>query len=251
MPLSALARAKARGVGWLALGGIIASGCSDPSTAEALFWPLDSYGAGTGGSPMGGTTGGPTGGTPGASGGVPSTTGGTSAGSGMGGVGGSAGSGGAGGFGGFFASPNCSLSVKVTTATENGEYEPRNVGAIWLADDEAGKFIRTLEVWAEEREGDLPEWNTATEDANVPRSRVDIVSQATLDDHEAHTATWNCKDFEDMSIPDGIYRVYFEMTENDGGGPFRFETFTKGPAAVTLTPADDTHFKAIELSFKP
>jgi hypothetical protein len=145
---------------------------------------------------------------------------------------------------------HCSLSVKAPTATAGGRYAPRNIGAIWVA-DQAGNFVRSLEVWAQRRVNFLSLWNSATSKAGVPGNRVDIVSQATLNSHVAHTATWNCQDFDGGSVPDGTYRVYFEMTENSSAGPNRFEQFTKGPAAMTLTPADDNYFKAIELSFKP
>jgi len=287
--LSALARAKGRGVAWLALAGIIASGCSDPYEAEAQFWPADLDGSGTAGSlsqhtggsatsgspavPMGsndagGTTASTTGGALGASGAAPSTAGGTntagsSAAGGAGNLGGSAsggssgGSGGSGSLGnagspagGSTSSLNCSLTVKVTTAAAGGKYAPRNIGAIWVA-DQSGTFIRSLEVWAQRRVNHLTQWNSATSKAGAPGSRVDIVSQATLSSHKAHTATWNCQDFKKASVPDGTYRVYFEMTDNSATGPNRFETFTKGPAAVTLNPTDNNNFKAIELSFKP
>lgn len=282
---SALARAEGRRVGWLALAGIIASGCSDPYEAEAQFWPADLDGSGTAGSlsqdvggsatsgspavPMGsndagGTTASTTGGTLGASGAAPSTAGGpgaagSNAAGGAGNLGGSTsgGSSGNGGLGnagssagGSTSSPNCSLTVKVTTAAAGGRYAPRNIGAIWVA-DQSGNFVRSLEVWAQKRVNHLTQWNSATSKAGAAGSRVDIVSQATLSNHKAHTATWNCQDFKKASVPDGTYRVYFEMTDNSATGPNRFETFTKGPAAVTLKPADNNNFKAIELSFKP
>lgn len=169
-----------------------------------------------------------------------------------GGSGGNAGttSGGGGGSGGGSSSANCSLTVKVTTAAAGGRYAPRNIGAIWVA-DQSGNFIRSLEVWAQRRASNLSLWNSATSKAGVPGNRVDIVSQATLSTHMAHTSTWNCQDFNKRAVPDGTYRVYFEMTDQGNGGPNRFETFTKGGAAATLKPADNNNFKSIELSFKP
>jgi hypothetical protein len=176
--------------------------------------------------------------------------GGNTAGGRSNGGGGMNGGGGSSGSGGMASTSNCTLSVKVTTASAGGRYSPRNIGAIWVA-DQSGNFIRSLEVWAQRRINYLTLWNSATSKAGTPGNRVDIVSQATLTTHKAHTATWACQDFNDMPVPDGTYRVYFEMTDNSGTGPNRFEQFTKGPAPVTVTPADNNNFKAIELSYAP
>ena len=329
----AVPRAKAAGLGWLALCGVLAPGCSEPYVPDPQFWPGSSGAGGAGGSGavqsgdggLGGTTATMTGGTLGASG-TPPTTGGTdaggngatggasnvagsdtgsggaenggSAGMGSGGSGGSGGifgnggsagrpgSGGSGGGAGMFgnggsagaasaanggragtggssagngasagsggtmASANCSLTVKVTTASAGGRYAPRNIGAIWLA-DKSGNFIRSLEVWAQQRAGNLTLWNSATSKAGAAGSRVDIVSQATLNSHTTHTSTWNCQDFKKLPVPDGTYRVYFEMTDDNKAGPNRFEEFSKAAASATLKPTDSTNFKSIELSFKP
>ncbi len=210
--------------------------------------------AGSAGGPGGSTSGGGSGGAAGGGGagtaGGGSSQGGSSNGGGSAGGAGGGGSAGSPGAGGGTSSANCSLSVKVTTAAAGGKYAPRNIGAIWVA-DQSGKFIRSLEVWAQRRANHLTQWNAATSKAGAAGSRVDIVSQATLTSHRAHTATWNCQDFKKLPVPDGTYRVYFEMSDASNNGPNRFETFTKGPAAATLNPADNNNFKAIELSFKP
>lgn len=211
--------------------------------------------AGSAGSLGGSTSSGGSGGAPGGSGagtagGGGSSQGGSASGGGSAGGAGGGGSAGSPGAGGGTSSANCSLSVKVTTAAAGGKYAPRNIGAIWVA-DQSGKFIRSLEVWAQRRANHLTQWNAATSKAGAAGSRVDIVSQATLTSHRAHTATWNCQDFKKLPVPDGTYRVYFEMSDASNNGPNRFETFTKGPAAATLNPADNNNFKAIELSFKP
>ena len=281
---------KTTGFGWLTISGILASGCSAPYEPELQFWPGDSQGAGRGGSssqvtggsatsgsfgvplagsdvggsapsPAGGTasaggssettagsnvggSSGPSGGSTTGGGGSGSTAGSSTAGSSTTGGSGSAGS------AGSNSSSNCTLSVKVTTASPGGRYSPKNIGAIWIA-DQSGNFIRSLEVWAKARVNYLTQWNSATSKAGASGSRVDIVSQATLSSHKAHSVTWNCQDFKRAAVPDGTYRVYFEITDFDGAGPNRFEQFTKGPAPVTLKPADNNNFKALELSFQP
>lgn len=167
---------------------------------------------------------------------------------GLAGSGGSVSTAGSNSSGGGTSTANCSLTVNVTTAAAGGRYAPKNIGAIWIA-DQSGNFVRSIEVWAQQRARDLTMWNSTTSKAGAPASRVDIVSQATLTSHKAHTATWNCQNFSKAAVPDGTYRVYMEL--NDGSGANRFETFTKGPAEATLTPADNNNFKSIKLSFKP
>jgi hypothetical protein len=273
------------------LGGILACSCSAPYEPDLQFWPGDAQLAATQGaaSPVGGNANGGSGTLPGGSaglGGTDSNTtggvlglggsfagvagsspeGGTSGSSGadnfggtpnFGGtsnLGGAANFGGAasagGNAGGSTSSSECSLSVKVTTAAAGGRYAPRNIGAVWVA-DQSGNFIRSLEVWAQRRASNLTQWNSATSKAGVAGSRVDIVSQATLSTHMAHTSTWNCQDFNKRPVPDGTYRVYFEMSDSGANGPNRFEVFTKGPTAATSNPPDNNNFKSIQLSFQP
>jgi hypothetical protein len=229
-------------------GGIGGSG-NGPSGAAGHLG--DSAGAGAlAGAGAGGTGGGILGESSGGSSkGGSGMLGGSSGGSSRGGSGNS-GSAGMGGGSAGGSSANCSLTVKVTTASAGGRYAPRNIGAIWVA-DHSGNFIRSLEVWAQRRVNFLSLWNSATSRAGTPGNRVDIISQATLSNHVAHTATWECQDFDGEPVADGTYRVYFEMTDNSSAGPNRFEEFTKGPAPMTSTPSDDNNFKAIELSFKP
>jgi hypothetical protein len=146
-------------------------------------------------------------------------------------------------------SSTCSLSVSVTTTAPGGRYQPRNVGAIWIADD-AGAFVKSLDVWGNRRLSHVTAWNAATKAAGVPGNKVDAVSSATLTAHRTHNVTWNCEDYNGQVVPDGAYRVYFEVTDSNNSGPNHFETFTKGPTAATAQ-ASATNFNSIVLTFTP
>jgi hypothetical protein len=184
-------------------------------------------------------------------------SGGSPAGSTATGAGGSSGSatGGNGGTGGGSSSatdsgsPTCSLSVSVTTTAPGGNYKPRNVGAIWIADSSGG-FIKSLDVWGNRRLSHVTAWNAATRAAGVAGNKVDAVTSATLTAHRAHNVTWNCTDYSEQVVPDDSYRVYFEITDSNGSGPNHFETFTKGPTAATVQ-GSATNFTGIVLSFTP
>ena len=144
---------------------------------------------------------------------------------------------------------SCSLSVSVTTTAPGGRYQPRNVGAIWISDD-AGVFIKSLDVWGNRRLSHVTAWNAATRAAGVAGNKVDAVSSATLTAHRTHNVTWNCEDYNSQVVPDGTYRVYFEVTDSNNSGPNHFETFTKGPTAGTAQ-ASATNFNGIVLTFTP
>jgi hypothetical protein len=253
-----------------------ALGCSSPYEPEGQFWPSlgpvslsigsTTPDAGTNepaGSSAGAT---PSAGDSMASGGLPIrgnagnavASGGSPAGSTATGAGGSSssstGGGGAGTGGGSSSasasgSATCSLSVSVTTTAPGGNYKPRNVGAIWIADS-SGAFVKSLDVWGNRRLSHVTAWNAATRAAGVPGNKVDAVSSATLTAHRTHNVTWNCTDFSEQVVPDDSYRVYFEVTDSNGSGPNHFETFTKGPTAATVQ-GSATNFTGIVLSFTP
>lgn len=145
---------------------------------------------------------------------------------------------------------SCSLSVTVTTTSAGGRYSPRNIGAIWVS-DASDRFIKTLAVWADKRARYLKRWNDATAAAGTPASRVDAISSATKSSHGVRTGTWGCTNTASMPVPDGDYKVCFELTDYDGQGPYHCVAFTKGPAPFSLTPPDAPSFTARRLELVP
>jgi hypothetical protein len=146
-------------------------------------------------------------------------------------------------------SGTCALDVTVTTAPHGGRYTPRNVGAIWIA-NAAGSYVKSLDVWGNRRLSHVEAWIAATGAAGVPQDRVDAVTGATSATHRTHLVSWDCTDHQGQLVPDGTYRVYFEVTEANAAGPNHFETFEKGSTAVALQ-ANATNFQGIELAFQP
>jgi hypothetical protein len=146
-------------------------------------------------------------------------------------------------------SQTCSLSVSVTTTAPGGKYRPRNVGAVWIADS-SGKFLKSLDVWGNKRLSHVTAWNAATKAAGLGGNKVDAVTSATLSTHRTHDVSWDCRDARDQVMPDGTYRVYFEVTDSNSSGPNHFETFTKGATAATVQ-GNATNFTDIALKFTP
>ncbi|MBM3437108.1 MAG: DUF2271 domain-containing protein, partial [Bacteroidetes bacterium] len=136
------------------------------------------------------------------------------------------------------------LTFTVRTVTQNGTYAPKNVFAIWIED--ADGFVKTRKAMANQRKQYLYTWHAASA-YNV----VDAITGPTLTSHQTHTVTWNCTDLSGNIVPDGEYTVWVEFTEKHAQGPLYALTFTKGPNAQSLSPADETYFKDIQLDFVP
>lgn len=136
------------------------------------------------------------------------------------------------------------MTFTVRTVTDNGNYSPRHVLAIWIED--ANGFVKTRKAMANSRKQYLYTWRAAS-DYNI----VDAISGSTLNSHQTHTITWDCKDLSGNLVPDGDYTVYVEFTEKHAQGPLFSINFTKGATAQNFTPADESNFKDMALTFEP
>ena len=143
-------------------------------------------------------------------------------------------------------SGSCSLQVSVKTESIDGQYSPRNVGAIWIT-DASGAFVKTVVLWARQRTYDLPEWLDSSGE-----NTVDAVTSATKSTHNiVREGTWNCTDQNRLAVPDGTYTLRYEMSEGEQGGPTSSVEFTKGSKPFTLMPADERAFTKRTLVFEP
>jgi hypothetical protein len=125
------------------------------------------------------------------------------------------------------------LTVSITTAAAGGRYAPRNYGAIWI-ETASGQFVKTIERWAGIHVADLRRWNQASGGwgfslfgGTSSPDQVDAVSAATARSHQSHSPTWVFKDVMGAVVPDGQYKVVFELA--DGTTASGEVMFTKGP----------------------
>lgn len=132
-----------------------------------------------------------------------------------------------------------SVTVKMNTYT--GMYAPRNVVAIWVT-NQNNSFIKTLKVNAlPQGQGYrhcLAKWLSHS-NSNV----VDAVTSASNTVQGTRTATWDCTDRSGNEVPDGTYRIYYEMCEANGYvaawvGPWDYIEFTKGTQDATVDGGD-------------
>ena len=136
------------------------------------------------------------------------------------------------------------LTFTVRTVTQNGNYAPKHVLAIWIEDIDG--FVKTRKRMANQRKQYLYTW-VAASSYNV----VDAITGSTLTSHQTHAVSWDCTDLDGEIVPDGDYVVWVEFTEKHAQGPLYNITFTKGPDPQSMTPANETYFKDIELEFTP
>lgn len=137
------------------------------------------------------------------------------------------------------------LTVSVTESTAGGGYAPSHIIAIWI-ENGSGVFVKTLMAYANTRIQYLTNWVS-----NSAKNKVDAVSGATQNSFTTRTATWNATDVNRAVVVDGTYKVCMELTDKNGTGNFSTFTFTKGPTAATLTPANAPSFSAISIKWVP
>ena len=145
----------------------------------------------------------------------------------------------------------CSMKVTLSTVTMNGDWSPKNCGAIWVTDN-AGKFVKTLEVWAARRVHYLDKWTVESGAANQERNTADAVTAATLRTHGAHTSTWNCTDVGGKTMPTGQYRLCMELNENSSDSlAYQCLSIQHSGESWKLSPPDAIPFKGRNIEYAP
>ncbi len=130
------------------------------------------------------------------------------------------------------------------TVTNNGNYAPKHVLAVWVEDSNG--FVKSRLVKANQRKQYLYSWIAASN-----WNEVDAVTGSTINSHQTHTVEWDCTDLSGNEVPDGDYTVWVEFTEKHAQGPTFSVTFTKGATYQHLTPSNTTNFINLDLEFTP
>lgn len=138
------------------------------------------------------------------------------------------------------------LTVTTTTSSTGGEYAPSNIVAVWVVNSN-GQFVKTLLRYANARIQYLTNWNASTSTRNV----VDAITGSTQNSHASRTSTWNGTNVSGVVVADGVYTLKMELTDKNSTGNLGTFTFTKGPAAQTLTPANVPSFSNISIRWVP
>lgn len=153
------------------------------------------------------------------------------------------------------------LSLEFTTKPYGGKWGPVNVGAVWVA-DAGGKWVYSLELWCGwQNIRHLAPYNTAGgQDYSVgllPGTYLgvmpptDVVSSATLKNHKTHKgAVWTFKDSKGKEVPDGMYKLMFELTEQEDAGKTLEVPFMKGAAPGPVVATGSTVFTDVHITLQ-
>lgn len=134
------------------------------------------------------------------------------------------------------------VTFTVRTITDNGNFAPKHVLAIWVED--ANGFVKTRKVMAQQRKQYLYTWKAASN-----YNEVDAITGPTMTSHQTHTVSWDCRDLDDMIVPDGDYTIWVEFTEKHAQGPLTSVTFTKSTDSQVVDPQDEDHFADMHLEY--
>jgi hypothetical protein len=160
-----------------------------------------------------------------------------------------------------FAQTAGTLTFSFTPVAKSPCYQStRWVLAAWI-ESNAGTFIKTrLKYCCHGSTTDhLPTWSVnagGTAGNCSAANATDATTGATLSSFTSQSFTWDGKTGPATSAtltPDGVYKVMIQETWNHGTGGTATTTytFTKGPTAVTLNPANTTNITGAYLNWLP
>jgi len=112
------------------------------------------------------------------------------------------------------------LAVTFTTTSPGGDvrFDPQHDQAVWV-ENAAGAFVKTIGRWGVVEYRHLTQWMAAD------GTHIDGWTGATPKAYQQHTALWNLKDRNGVEVPNGIYYIRFELTnQNADKNQFRRTT---------------------------
>lgn len=143
------------------------------------------------------------------------------------------------------ANSSGNLTVSTLTSAAGGNYAPRNIVAIWV-EDASGNFVKTLLVYANTYKQYLTHWKTKSQ-----YNRVDAISGATVNSHATRVCTWDGTNTTGVVVPDGTYRICFELTDKNATGNYSYFEIEKDSVAHSLSPANVPSFSNISITWIP
>jgi len=150
------------------------------------------------------------------------------------------------------------LTLTFTTTAAGGEYQPKNVHVVYLTDS-ANHFITTVgngagtmrALWANARANHVRQWYTSNPDT---AGDIDARTSATRSNHSTYNITWNWKKRDGTAVPDGAYKIKFELTDdNYSQNKFHRTEFaiTKGRTPWTVGPVSQNGYNNVTLTYTP
>ncbi|MBG0783340.1 MAG: DUF2271 domain-containing protein [Bacteroidales bacterium] len=148
------------------------------------------------------------------------------------------------------AQTNGELAVSTVTGSAGGNFSPKNILAIWI-EDSNGNFVKTLLAYAQNRRTHLNVWQASTAAAGTEFNVTDAITGATRNSHANRSAMWDARDYTGNVVPDGDYRLWFELTDKNGTGNYGSIVFIKSNEPQVLYPVDLPSFSEINIQWQP
>lgn len=113
------------------------------------------------------------------------------------------------------------LTITASTATYSGEYAPDNCVVIYITDAN-DQFVRTVGLWSEVYMEYLTGWAAAAgyhwSWALDPHGIDGWTAASRVSHSDELTVHWDMTDTSGTAVPDGTYKVWIEITEDNASG---------------------------------
>jgi len=163
-----------------------------------------------------------------------------------------------------FAQTNGSVSITATLGNLAVDSSAEHWTVVWVTKAD-GTFVRTIRRQGESYSSHWADhcstwYNIVAATPAKYTVATDGFTGATATTYTApnspFTQTWNCKDANGATVPDGTYKIWIQYSENDDGaqGPVTTSglTWTKGATASTVNPANQgTSFTNMSIKWTP
>lgn len=138
-------------------------------------------------------------------------------------------------------------TVTVSFADPSGGYSAR-VDAFWVTDG-AGNFVQNVRKDAASRQRYLYKWTNMSHSYTT----IDGYSGASSSGTTPVTVTWDCRDINNVIVPDGTYKFYIEFTDRNSQGPWTTNglAFTKGALPLTNTYSGQQYMSGLTVTYLP
>jgi hypothetical protein len=162
------------------------------------------------------------------------------------------------GEGGADAPSGCTMSVNFTTVPSptlvgEGRYDhggpQRSYAVVWIETPD-GVLVKTLGLWCQTLWifANLKRYWTQNPSCCQP----DVVAMPTMVLHPPETVTWDCKDLNMHTVPDGDYVLLVEADVDEAHLLPAFSVnFTKGSTPWTLNPPPEPPQTAMSITYTP
>jgi hypothetical protein len=140
-----------------------------------------------------------------------------------------------------------SMTVSVTTSSYGGEFSPKNVFAVWIEKDD-GSYVQSLGAWAKSYKSRLQRWYSKSSKGS--QGMADAVTGASRTNHnDVPDLTWTISDIANQPAANGIYNIYFELNETNGGSRTTTAQIQMSETPQVLSTNNASNIKNIQITF--